>query len=748
MKPPKVEDFILPRRKAASQIIGKLEKRKSLPFLTISGPSGCGKSDLANSVLLDRLKSKSGKNSLQGVVVSVDSDCTPLELALKIAETIIEHHPEFREKKSSASFREKILRSVARSPVEGGKKLGTMLRAGEKKAFKLGKIRIVIGIDGLDKLFENEVKYGSHPSIATRTRELGDLFDFLKPLIGRKTTLFSATLRSWIFDAFESALSEKLNAEENWLNYPLDYPDTRESGQLLGEVFDDLEIERDTDELKRECSATLAENPAFAGVVSDFIRENIFTAADQIGDEDDLAVAHLVRKADRLYLKQKSSWKVALQEMATRMRENPEGGLALREIAIAEDMWKPAMAFVENRIFAITGDGFKEAQILPVHHSLLDQWVRAISWSESERIVGISQMKEFDEKALTWELGDRTSDLLLSDEQALEDARVILRDSELSSQLSSLTRDYLTKSTRRRITLDPVLKKALTPFVSGLFGLVFIGILVVTVGSIENHLAARSEAAKAKSAETKSNLPSVSKTEVSALLASANKITDLTRNNEIAPLLSETELLPFANPQKIPTPIEARELTRKFETKPTSEPTTVVKTPAEIGGEKVSLPPVTIASTWEEILKTMGLRIAEADPGKFVDALAVLHEKTLAHPDQMSRFHASNHVDLTDLLGKVARLQKDQVATKASREISPRSGSAGDLAMDLRLLMARIAVNASREKEALAIVARTGIEDDISEESIEFLKAALSWHFENEDENQPVEKLPETALQE
>lgn len=852
-------DILIPRDRAASQIIDHLEGGKSLPLISVHGPSGVGKSDLAGPILLQRLRKISGKSTPKLLRIQISKDDSAIDVALKITDLILDHHGEFRSRKSAKVFREKILRSVRRSPSEAAERLRTMMRSSESAKFDLRKIQLVICLDGVDKLFENRARCGADLSKSAICGDVNDPVGFLNKLVGMKTILFTMAFRSWIARDVRTILERGSIDRTRRIDQLLSYPDAEEVEEIVKKVLEPIKKENknqsEIEEYGDLLADTLRKNPALIGVLPTVVEKMFrdmnggYTRGEGCVDRhlaNNGLLGDLTGKADEIYLQQNANNKLALEEVFSNLIKG-EGRLLIKDAVMSDELWAIALNFVGNRILAIDGRSYRDARFIVTHKGLLTNWTRTENWTGARKSVGITQLRSLDDRALSWQLADKNKALLISSEPIKEDAELILKDSELSSQLSPLTREFLTKSLKPKRELKKILvsRKLWIP-IGSLFALFFLFCVVVVVmpdpgapqATVEPAppTPEKQEAAPQPEPEKETAAPEMIAGPVPApksfieeakvapltdeLLATAEQLSATSELiTEEVILLPEETLL--AKPLPVPTEVEvitavdqitskagseesaipmalpsaqahfekslvelkqgqngkkqATETPKKkaekparktaAETKVKKADTTVgkavpqeglesagghiekvvLKQPKddshrlyegltnrrlEVGGAETRIVNITQNSSWREILNSMGSAIAEDDLDVVLDSLKSFHDKTIQFPDEIENIQVSEFKDLTSHLGKVALIQQDRIAMQGAWKLELVSQNVVELNTHLRMLMARLALNAGRNEEAVAYLAQTKIEGEINQASIDFVKAAIGWHFD------------------
>lgn len=777
----------LPRDRAATQIVDHLKEARKLPLVTIHGPSGVGKTDLAGPIIHQRLKVLSGKSTPKLVPVQIESDHSPEDLVLRITEEIIEHHSEFRSKKSSSVFREKFRRLVKRSPSDAAERLRLMMRATEKGAVDLKKIQLVISIDGLEKLFEDNVRIGVDLSEIAICGDREDPVGFLAKLIGMKTVLFTITYRGWVSGEVTRILENRGITEDRRYNLNLSYPNPEEAERIVTKMLVGSGAHGEGSKHLDQYGDTLVEciknHPACIGMLP-MIVESAFAEAE--GLQSETAILDLLAKsADRAFLEQNTATKLALEVLFTKLIEG-NGRLLLKDAAIARELWSAALLFVEHRVLAIDGRSYRKARIVVAHRDLLNVWKRAIHWSESDRVVGLSQLRNLDDKALSWELGDRNKALLLQSDQAIEDARIIMNDSELSSQLSPLTREYLNLSLKPKRDWKVITRKSLLPGLAGAFGITLISLLIIMLLPPDQDIPAGAHSSGSSSPSGQSSLAAAAPAKIPGnrdLLSAAELISDskarivetiaLPDENSPATIKTayqppeidiERDILAMLPPDSPPATLpSAQSILPQVEPgTETGEPMPLVQAKASeetmastlIGllspikrdregrGPKAGRPgstsgneggEISAESTWREIINAMGSALVAEDISTALDALSSFHEKTLSSPEAIGRLTHSEFKDLASHLGKAALVQEDKPAMQTAWRMELESHDGVAIDSDLRMLMARLALNDGREREAVAYTANVLSTGEIDASAVAFVRAAVAWHFDEDE---------------
>ncbi|MDF1815153.1 MAG: hypothetical protein P1V20_23325 [Verrucomicrobiales bacterium] len=838
-------DILIPRDRAVSQVTEHLKTQNTLPLISVHGPSGVGKTHLAGPVLQQELKKFSGKSNPKLLRIQITGNDSSVDIALAITDMIIENHSEFRSRKAAKVFRDKMQRSVRRSPSEAAERLRSMMRTSEKGKFDFKKLQLLICLDGVDRLFENRARCGADLSKAAICGDVNDPVGFLNKLVGMNTILFTMVFRSWVARDVKIILDRGGLDKSRRYDLLLSYPNPEEVEDIVAKVLTPVKEyaknPSEVDEYGDLLTDTLRKNPALTGAVPATV-EKMFR--DNEGDlkrtadcvdrylENNGLAGELAKKADEIYLAQNSNNKLALEEVFANLIKN-DGRLLIKDAVMSEELWAIALTFVDNRILAIDGRSYRDARFIVTHKALLSTWTRAIGWTETKkRSVGITQLRSFDDKALSWQLAEKNKALLIESDEILENARLVLNDSELASQLSSLTKEYLTRSLKPKRDMKKILlsKKLWIP-VGSVFTAFFafvVFIIVVPDPAAQAEVADSNQDAAVEPVQPAGDAEEITEDtpvpqsvleEIEAiplvpdLLASAELISvSATIAEEEVPLLPEMALLPqeeegirveeVAEPvmQIEPLPSEREvishivQLQKETESKipltlpsaqahlkkkleeiteqtvqtevpiPVEEKSVGKQVPAEaleaasghiekrklvdvrendsarlynglsnhrleIGGAESKIENITSKSSWRKILNAMGEGIAHEDMDEVLDALIRFHEKTVVFPDEIKNIQVAELRDLTSHLGKVALIQKDRVAMQGAWKLELVSQNMAELNTGLRMLMARVAINAGREKEAVAILAQTGIQDEINQASIDFMKAAVGWHF-------------------
>lgn len=289
-----------------------------------------------------------------------------------------------------------------------------MMRGTEKGAVDLKKIQIVISIDGLEKVFEDNVRKGADLSEIAICGDEEDPVGFLAKLIGMKTVLFTMAYRGWVSGEVNRFLEDRGISEDKRYNLNLSYPNPEETERIVTKMLvgsgDRGEGAKHLDQYGDTLVESIKNHPACIGMLPKIV-ESAFIDAGGLQSENPI-LDHLAKSADRVFLEQNTATKLALEELFTKLIEG-NGRLLLKDAAIARELWSAALLFVEHRILAIDGRSYRKARIVVAHRDLLSVWKRAVHWSESDRVVGLSQLRNLDDKALSWELGDRSKALLL-----------------------------------------------------------------------------------------------------------------------------------------------------------------------------------------------------------------------------------------------------------------------------------------------------------------------------------------------
>jgi hypothetical protein len=687
-----------------------------------------------------------------------------------------------------------------------------------------------------------------------------------------KTILFTITHRSWASRDIRMVLDSGGIRNDRRFDLHLSYPNAEEVEEIVAKVIAPIIEQSDhPDEVEEYgdlLTDTLRKNPALIGLLPRTLAATFrdidggYTRSEGCAErflENNGLVAELATKADEIYLQQNTNNRLALEEVFANLIKG-DGRLLIKDVAMSEELWAIALNFVDNRILAIDGRSYRNARFITTHKGLLSSWERAVNWTGAKRSVGITQLRFFDDKALSWQLAERNKALMMRNREALEDAAVILRDSELSSQLSPLTREYLVKSLKPKRGLKDVLmsKYIWVPagaIAAGLFLLIAL-IIVIPEEILNPDLSKNSEQPEEvkvtkvemaipknlelKPVATKKFLEEIKLGPVTEdLLASAERLSDASDpGTEELPLLTELELVPVSSPAgatkafpvlpKVePLPEEPPVITKSdllshldqlkrrksgieytvplglpsaqnhfeeglpeaeetaakesnskeqiksassepIEKAPDPEPKlispggkpvpveglesatghiekTVLPTMKgddnarlfvglsnhrlEVGGAETDIVNITSEASWREILNTMGGAIAGENVDLVLDSLRSFHEKTILFPGEIKNIQVSEFRDLTSHLGKVALVQQDRVAMKGAWQLELVSQNVVELNTSLRMLMARLALNAGRDEEAVAYLAQTKIQNEIKKESVDFVKAAISWHY-------------------
>lgn len=783
-------EILIPRDKAASQLIGHLKSEKSLPLISIYGPSGVGKTDLAGKILAQQLKSASGKLP-KLLRVPISADDAAIDVALRVTDLIIENHSEFRSRKAAKVFRDKMTRSVRRSPAEAAERLRSMMRASEKGKFELKKIQLLICLDGVDKLFESRARCGADLSKAAICGEADDPVGFLSKLVGMNSILFSMVHRSWVSRDVRTILDRGGLDKDRRFEVLLSYPDSEEVETIVQKVLAPIRSNTSKkdqiDEYSDLLTDSLRKNPALIGVLPTAVtkmfgdHEGNLTRIEGCVDrhlENNGLLGDLVKKADEIYLQQNSNNKLALEEVFSNLIKG-KGRLLIKDAVMSEELWAIALNFVDNRILAIDGRNYRNARFITTHRGLLETWTRAVNWTGEKRSIGITQLRSLDDKALSWQLADRNRALLLDTEESKESARLVLNDSELSSQLSPLTREFLVKSLKPKKDLKKVmLSKKLWIPVGSFFGLLFLLAVVVVVipDPADKQIAQTNQPAKVEPvvAKVEENIEVVpaEHMEIEAitpdfvpksfledikiepvteeLLASAGVISKATDAiSEEVPLLPEADLIPaeidpsylaeevFVAPaykEPLLSELELIAHVEKVNSGYSAMPLGLPSAQAhyEKGLRRIKdANTVSNTSSWRSLLNHMGAAIATEDLDSVLDALRHFHEKTVLYPDQIKDIKVGEFKDLTSHLGKVALVQQDKIAMQGAWKLELASQKVVELDHNLRMLMARVALNAGREQEAVAYVAKTEVQTEVNPMTVDILKATLGWQIES-----------------
>lgn len=136
------------------------------------------------------------------------------------------------------------------------------------------------------------------------------------------------------------------------------------------------------------------------------------------------------------------------------------------------------------------------------------------------------------------------------------------------------------------------------------------------------------------------------------------------------------------------------------------------------------------------------------DVDSAVTHLILLHDQSTA--GGASEKVGELGADLAMNLGKLARKQSDSKAVEKSWKLGFAGGGAhsGDgLSKDLRLLMARIAHNAGRDREAALFLSHNNSRKSLSEDDLKIGAAVIEWHFGNaESASEKISALPPNSL--
>ena len=70
---------------------------------------------------------------------------------------------------------------------------------------------------------------------------------------------------------------------------------------------------------------------------------------------------------------------------------------------------------------------------------------------------------------------------------------------------------------------------------------------------------------------------------------------------------------------------------------------------------------------------------------------------------------------------------------QAAWRMELESSHGADINSDVRMLMARLALNDGREREAFAYVAKVLPDSEIDSSAASFVRAAVAWHFDEDE---------------
>ena len=735
----------IPRDLAAGKITRHFECRRSFPLLTIHGPSGVGKSHLGGLGITQRLRVLCGSDSPSLISIPVSTEDTSADIAVRVTDQLIDQHAAFASRRKTSVFREKMRRSASRQPKETASRLRFMMRHCEVGDFSLKSATHVVHIDGLEKLFVRNRGSGAAPlddeSIGAEAEEIAL---FLGELAGMKSVLFTVSYRSWVASAFEEILREQEFDPEKRFDYELTYPDERELIRVvrkmlipIGEQLDQLS---ESDELGSFLIDSIKQNPPSLGLLPSVIRD---LQSIEIGSgnlaaglldrylENNGMAGHIASRSERLYWKLETAEKLAAKEICLRIGESEESSLLLPEVAGDPDFWSAANQLVANRTLSLEGGRFSEARLTASHDSLLSTWPRSVRWIGAENSVGLSHLRKLDDKALSWEIGDRRKALLIDDEDQLEIASLVLQNEDLCAEMSLLTREFIQHSLRRQQGFRDQLWKIAIPVFAAI-SLFFVILTAVILSddpgtpSREPGQDLRLQSKTASKVEDAGHGTYVGQgnrtpTGYTGALPPVEQVKPVPQMEGLDGRsgddvhLSRSDL--FGENTELENPaIETISLQRPLSTAESNAPSSE----ADLSSS---------TAPWVQIFESLGSHIETGNTNRALDGLTVFHEKTVREPDQVAGIEPIQVKELAALLGKLALQQKDRAAMQAAWKEEMAAQSFTGLTTNFRMLMARIALNEGREKAAVSFLAETSAGGAVNRESIEAAKAAVGFYF-------------------
>ncbi len=760
---PSPTPFCLSRKRSAEELVESLRSLDTPPLIVVHGPSGTGKTALARFYLPREIAAMDRSDGGEACCRSVAGDESATEIARCLVDGIIDHHPDLRSRRSTTLFREKMRRTVERSPAEAAEKLRGMLLPLGASSYDSAHPRLFLALDGVDRFFGSRLSCGGEPSLALAGSEFRSLADLLARLAGIPGLLVMMTCRSWIIPEIDRLFADSSLPDNALLKHLLSNSTLEETRPVLGGLVASPGPEIDPDHpVSRQIASWVTGHPPCLHALPGVLAELSSGGADTPWHTDfGVRCAEvgglpgtIAKLAERFYLRQESNRKLAVKEIVNRLSSLP-GTIPMRDMMRDDELWRAALGMTEHGILCLSGESIDGGVFSTTHPEVFSCWDRARNWAGDTGFLGISRLREFDEKALTWELGDRCVSLLLGREPDLDCARTVLRDSDLSSQIAPLTRQYLRESIRPRLILPRLLRQSLWPAACGL-GLLLLTALVLTRLPENGARPEVSPAPPVAESEPPTNQPeqrvsSLNEGTLNAMLSSAEEIASLSRQipEKLVPL-PEEKLLPRdllldlpISPDRpsIPIPSDVPTLTARIAELAEASSASVEKDspdhlstpeliPSALSASALANAPLPADADCEVIVARIAAATDAGLVGVAVDGLALFHAKSHAgtldpanpDPDQLGRIVAS--------LEQIARLQGDTQAVSAAEKLQLPGEDLDAHHTGLRMLMARIALNSDREAEAVAFLAQTPIETETNEESVRFLEAALGWHFD------------------
>ncbi len=130
--------------------------------------------------------------------------------------------------------------------------------------------------------------------------------------------------------------------------------------------------------------------------------------------------------------------------------------------------------------------------------------------------------------------------------------------------------------------------------------------------------------------------------------------------------------------------------------------------------------------SWEVLVHSMRESVATGRSTSALDFLAVIHRKSLSAQADISDMKAGDFHTFVQQLGGLASLQDDSLAVELASSIpsaNPEKSS------ELRMLMARTALNADRVAEAVAYLGDIDVRSGVSSDLARFAKTAVDGYF-------------------
>lgn len=357
-----------------------------------------------------------------------------------------------------------------------------------------------------------------------------------------------------------------------------------------------------------------------------------------------------------------------------------------------------------------------------------------------------------------------------------------MNDSELSSQLSPLTRDYLNLSLKPKRDWKVIAKKSLLPGFAGMVGIILVSLLIIMLLPPDQELPAGAHSSGQSSPALAAGIMPVKTPDNVDLLSAAEFISDsearivetITLPDENSPATANVVRTAYQPPKidierdilaKLPPNSPPATLPSAQSILPRPEPViepeasvpvvearaseeTMASTligllspikrnrdekPEQSGPARSEGVEVSAQSTWREIVNQMGSALVSGDISTVLNAVYSFHEKTLTSPEAIGELTHSEFKDLTSHLGKASLVQEDKPAMQAAWRMELESSDGIKIDSDLRMLMARLALNDGRDREAVAYVANVLSTSEINSNAVAVVRAAVAWHFDEDD---------------